>query len=78
MCTCMQLSGDTRNKFTVLYSYHPHRKPGNMDVSMPEHHSLTLVATTPMEAIVNAQKLFFNSDKYAGLQCLVYNAFVAE
>jgi len=76
MCTCMQLSGPTLSKFTVLYCYHPHRQPGNTAVSMQEYASMTLVAHTPMEAIVNAQKLCFV--KHPGLQCVVYNAFATE
>jgi hypothetical protein len=65
------------NSYTVLYSYHPPRV-NNTQVSMPEHKSITLVAANTMEAIVNAQKLFFSSPKYTGLQCLVYSAFLAE
>ena len=66
-----------RNSYTVLYCYHPPRV-NNTQVSVPEHKSITLVAANMWEAIVNAQTLFFNSPKYAGLQCLVYSAFVAE
>jgi hypothetical protein len=76
MCNCMNLSSDTINLYTVLYCYHPDRAPDNTSVSMQEYTSLTLAAHTPMEAIVNAQNLCFV--KHPGLQCVVYNAFLAE
>jgi hypothetical protein len=76
MCACMDLSSDTINKYTVLYCYHPHRKPGNTAVSMQEYASITLTAFSHMDAIVTTQKLCFV--KHPGLQCVVYHAYVTE